>query len=358
MSQELTPTEAPGFNEALTLTISDAGAVTGLASLNGNLVIFKRSAIFVVPGVLPDSTGAAPSMGEPIKLPAGVGCIDHRSVLETPMGVFFQSERGLEILPPSLQVELIGDKVGETLQVYSGTVVSAVHYAAGQEARFLLEASDGTSRILINYNYLYGVWSTHPGDFLSEGARMGVVAGTPWIAAASQVPSAPQAAVYRQSEVSALDIMPGATAPDIQYVKMGVVTAPVDVHQVQGFQRVKRARLLMTNDVRPNMNPDLLPGVNVGVLTDYNPSPTIGAQTVPWTAAQVQSILTTQGRVQVEVHLREQKGQAVNIMYYEGDPATPPTYTGKGWGLAISNVALVVGLKKGLDKRILPDAKR
>ena len=62
--------------------------------------------------------------------------------------------------------------------------------------------------------------------------------------------------------------------------------------------------------------------------------------------------------MQVEVHLREQKGQAVQIEYQEGEPATTPTYTGKGWGLAISNVALVVGLKKGLDKRILPDAKR
>lgn len=360
MSKELTPTEAPGFNEALTLTISDAGAVTGLASLNGNLVIFKRSAIFVVPGVLPDATGAAPSMGEPIKLPAGVGCIDHRSVLETPMGVFFQSERGLEILPPSLQVQLIGDKIVDTLTAYP-KVVSAIHYANDQEARFLLEKSDGTARVLVNYSYLFSIWSKHLINYLGGAQKMGVVDGTPWLAASAPVTwsGTPQAAVYRQSEVSALDILPGLAGPNINYVKMSVLTAPIDVHQVQGFQRVKRARLLMTNNVRPELVADLLPAVAMGALTDYySPSMLSGVQLVPWTAAQVQTILTTQSRVQVETHLREQKGQSVQIAYIEGSPATSPTYTGKGWGLAISNVALVVGLKKGLDKRILPDAKR
>ena len=360
MSKELTPTEAPGFNEALTLTISDAGAVTGLASLNGNLIIFKRSAIFVVPGVLPDATGAAPSMGEPIKLPAGVGCIDHRSVLETPMGVFFQSERGLEILPPSLQVQLIGDKIVDTLTEYP-KVVSAIHYANDQEARFLLEKSDGTSRVLVNYSYLFSVWSKHLINYLGGAQKMGVVDGTPWLAASAPVTwsGTPQAAVYRQSEVSALDILPSLTGPNINYVKMSVLTAPIDVHQVQGFQRVKRARLLMTNNVRPELVADLLPAVAMGALTDYySPSMLSGVQLVSWTAAQVQTILTTQSRVQVETHLREQKGQSVQIGYIEGSPATSPTYTGKGWGLAISNVALVVGLKKGLDKRILPDAKR
>ena len=358
MSKELTPTEAPGFNEALTLTISDAGAVTGLASLNGNLIIFKRNAIFVVPGVLPDSTGAAPSMGEPIKLPAGVGCIDHRSIVETPVGVFFQSERGLEVIPPSLQVNLIGDKIFDTITTYP-KVVSAIHYANDQEVRFLLEKGDGTSRILVNYSYLFSVWSTHTINYLGGAQKMGVVDGMPWLAASAPGTwsGTPQAAVYRQSEVSALDILPGVAGPNINYVKMTVVTAPIDVHQVQGFQRVKRARLLMTDNVRPELTADLLPGVAMGAGTDYNLAPTSGGQLVAWTAAQVQTILTTQGRVQVEVHLREQKGQAVIIGYVEGGPATTPTYTGKGWGLAISNVALVVGLKKGLDKRILPDAK-
>ena len=358
MSKELTPTEAPGFNEALTLTISDAGAVTGLASLNGNLIVFKRNAIFVVPGVLPDSTGAAPSMGEPIKLPAGVGCIEHRSVLETPVGVFFLSERGLEILYPTLQVEQIGQKVRETLTAYP-RIVSAIHHPNDQEARFLLESDDGLDHILVDYSYQFNIWSTHRINYLGGAQKMGEVDGIPWLAASAPPTwsGTPQAAIYRQSEVSALDILPDLAGPNINYVKMTVVTAPIDVHQVQGFQRVKRARLLMTDNVHPEMAADLLPSVGMAALTDYNASLTGGLQLVSWTAAQVQTILTTQSRVQVEVHLREQKGQAVQIAYAEGNPATPPTYTDKGWGLAISNVALVVGLKKGLDKRILPDAK-
>jgi hypothetical protein len=364
MSKELTPTDAPGFNDALTLTISDGGAVTGLASLNGNLLVFKRSSIFVVPGVLPDSTGYAPSMGEPIKLPAGVGCIEPRSLVETPVGVFFLSERGLEIIYPSLQVEQIGQKVRETLTLYPN-IVSAIHNPNDQEARFLAATDDGLSQAIICYSYQFNVWSTHilnpegSGNLIGSSGQMTVVDGTPWLAGRTPYwdTGFTGGVVYRQTLTSALDVTQGAAGPTVTYVRVVLVTAPIDVHQVQGYQRVKRARLLMTNRVHPEQAADLLPAVTMSILTDYNEADPGGVQSATWTAAQVQDVLTTQGRVQLEVHLREQKGQKIQVAYFEGDPATTPVYTDHGWGLAISNIALTVGLKKGLDKRILPAAK-
>jgi hypothetical protein len=362
ISKELTPAEAPGFNEALTLTISDSGGVTGLASLNGNLVVFKQNAIFVVPGVLPDATGAAPSMGEPIKLPAGVGCIEPRSVVETPVGVFFMSERGLEILYPTLQVEQIGQKVRETLTQYP-VMLSAIHHPNDQEARFLVSTTNSSDETLICYSYQFNVWSTHKIGYIGNAPmQMATIDGTPWIAARNPwSPVLGSGVTYQQSSTSALDILPdpfSAGNPNVNYVKMAVVTAPIDVHQVQGFQRVKRARLLLTNNVHPEQTPDLLPGVYMVAQTDYNTSfASGGAQLTAWPASVVQTILSAQGRVQVEMHLREQKGQMIQIGYTEGDPATTPAYTDHGWGLALSNISIVVGLKKDLDKRILAEAK-
>lgn len=354
ISKELTPTDAPGFNDALTLTIADGGAVTGLASLNGNLIVFKKATIFVVPGVLPDATGNAQSMGEPIKLPAGVGCIDHRSLVETPVGVFFLSERGLEILYPTLQVEQIGQKVKETLAAYP-TIVSAVHNPDDQEVRFLAKGSAGG--IVVCYSYQFNVWSTHKsyafGAYSTSIAQMALVDGRPWVVSNQQ--DGTSTAVYKQSDDSGLDVIPdffGAPAP--AYVKMKVYTAPIDMNQVQGYQRVKRARLLCTQNVIPGQAPDNLPAVSMKAQTDYNAA---YYQTSSWTSTQLASVLSTQGRAQIEVHLAEQKGQKVTVGFEEGDPASTPDVADKCWGLALSNVSLVVGLKRGLDKRILPEAK-
>jgi hypothetical protein len=354
MSKELSPSEAPGFNDALTLTIEEAGAVTGLASLNGNLIVFKRSAIFVVPGVLPDATGYAPSMGQPIKLPAGVGSIDHRSVVETPVGVFFQSERGLEVLYQNLQVEQVGQKVKEVLAAYPN-IVSAVHIPDNQEVRFIASAAAGGS-IGICYSYQFNVWSTHTyGTAIGDRKyQMALVDGKPWLACELLTYGA---CVYKESSTSAIDVAPDpwGVLPFVPYyVTMTVETAPIDVNQVQGYQRIKRARILATNNVILNQVPDLTPTVQMQLATDYAAS---GAQTASWTPTQVNSVISTQGRAQLEVHVAEQKGQKLSVRYVEGLPTDAFTVSSKGWGLALSNIALVVGLKRGLDKRILPEAK-
>ena len=183
---------------------------------------------------------------------------------------------------------------------------------------------------------------------------MALIDGTPWLACEDLSYGAN---VYRESDTSAIDLTadPGGSATPIpNYVTMTVETAPIDVNQVQGYQRIKRARLLTTNSVVLNQAPDLTPTVQMQLATDYAAS---GAQTASWTPTQVNSVISTQGRAQLEVHVAEQKGQKLSVRYVEGLPTDALTVSSKGWGLALSNIALVVGLKRGLDKRILPEAK-
>lgn len=90
---------------------------TGLAFLDGNFVAFTRRAIYLISGAsLPDDKGS-PALSNPVRLPSTVGCIDWRSVVETPDGIVFQSERGVYVLPRGFgQPVLISAQVQDDLR--------------------------------------------------------------------------------------------------------------------------------------------------------------------------------------------------------------------------------------------------
>lgn len=354
-SKQTSATDAPGFNDALTITIGDGGPVTGLASLNGNLIIFKEMDIYVVPGTLPDSTGYGPSMGEPFNLPAGVGCIDHRSVVETPLGVFFQSLRGLELLTPALDVEPV-TKVRETLQQYPH-ITGTLHYSQNREVWFLCHSSlvtDATPNPngkIIVFNYQSKTWSSFTAttaNYLARGNfAIAAIGDEPWLVGTNPVSYlTSQAVAYRYDNTRYYDTLPGSVK---KYVKMTWATAPIALNQVQGYQRVKRVRLLGT--VQPPSGSPEYTLIQLGTWTDYALS---GIQKAQWTAAQVQEVVTAQGRAQFEVHVAEQKGQRISVSFTE---AEPDAVGSTGFGIAASNLAVVVGLKAGLDKRITTEAK-
>jgi len=355
-SKPITPTDGPGFNDQLTITIGDGGPVTGLASLNGNLIIFKDQDVYVVPGTFPDATGYGPSMGEPFNLPAGVGCIDHRSVVETPVGVFFQSARGLELLTPALDVVPV-PKVRETLLDYPH-ITSAAHYPANREVWFVCHDStiDAVTTHpegkVIVFNYQTQTWSKFniaTSDYLGRGMfSIALIGSDVWMACSNTSDYSNQAFAYYYDPSVYYDTK---RLEEKNYVKMTVVTAPISLNEVQGMQRVKRVRILGTF-TPPQGNAEYC-AVRLVTSTDYKPS-LENYQLIDWTQSQVDSVVAAQGRAQLEVHVREQKGQKITVGYVEGETTTPLT---TGFGMALSNLALVVGLKSGLDKRITSEAK-
>jgi hypothetical protein len=360
-SKPITPTEGPGFNEQLTITISDGGPVTGLASLGENLIVFKLQDVFVVPGTFPDASGNGPSLGEPYSLSSGVGCIDHRSVVDTPVGVFFQSERGLELLTSALEV-IPMVKVRETLKLFP-YITSTVHYPTNREVWFVCHDSkigavfqNPTAEIII-YNYQTGTFSKFvtPGDsnYLGRGMyHAALVNSDMWLACKSDAYyGTDQAFAYTYDTSLYYDTTRGIGVGYKNFVKITVQTAPISMNEVQGFQRLKRVRLLGTA-ISPAGTSDYGQAA-IGLLTDYTLS-LANAQQASWTNAQMTTVINAQGRAQFEVHVREQKGQKVSVYYIEGAPVS---VTGNGFGLALSNIAVVVGLKSGLDKRITSEAK-
>jgi hypothetical protein len=77
-------------------------------------------------------------------------------------------------------------------------------------------------------------------------------------------------------------------------------------------------------------------------------------QTVTFTESQVKSIQTSQGFIQLETHCANQKGQLQLVGFTETAPAV---VNDQCRNLFMSNIAVVVGLKTGLNKRITEQAK-
>lgn len=110
--------EETWFSPIFQAPIDGDGDITGIGAQDGTIYVFKRRAIFAVPVEPPADNGSSGGFGAPRRLAVDVGCIDGRSVVVTSLGIFFQSERGIEFLSRAQSVEWIGEKVQDTVTAY------------------------------------------------------------------------------------------------------------------------------------------------------------------------------------------------------------------------------------------------
>ncbi len=113
------------FSPVFTCPITGGGPITGVESQDGAAFAWKRDRLYAVPVEPPSDNGAALPFGAPRLLATDVGCINARSIVKTALGIFFQSERGIEILTRAQSVEFIGEPVSTTTSAYP-VITSAV----------------------------------------------------------------------------------------------------------------------------------------------------------------------------------------------------------------------------------------
>ncbi len=115
--------EAPWFSPGLSFDVlGGTGPITGLASMDGALLVFKRDAIFLVDGDgPPENGGSGNEYSPPRRIQNEFGCLDQRSICSIPDGITFRSHRGLEILNRGLKVVWLGERVQATVNSYPYT---------------------------------------------------------------------------------------------------------------------------------------------------------------------------------------------------------------------------------------------
>lgn len=151
-SKEYVNGEAVAFNDGQRIQVDPAGGdVTALASLDDKLVIFKQDRIFALVGDGPVATGALNDYQQPQFITADVGCINPESVVLSPEGIMFKSDKGIYLIDRSLGHKYIGAPVEayNGLNITSGYILESVN-----EIRFTTD-----DNICLIYNYFFDQWS-------------------------------------------------------------------------------------------------------------------------------------------------------------------------------------------------------
>ena len=321
--------EAPAFNEALSISVDPkGGAITGLASMDSNLIIFKRDNIYRVSGDGPSDTGTGATFTEPELVSTDVGCISTNSIVSGPEGLYFKSAKGIYLLSRSLQVSYVGSGVED---FNNNTIVSAELLDDVNEVRFYT-----SSEYTLVYNYYFGQWSV----FTGQSSADSVVWNNQlvWVSSSS--------GVFKEDSSTYLDGGAG--------VSMKIATGWVRVGHLQGFQRAYRVALLGEYLSRHTLR--------ISTYNDYSTTQ------VQQTEFATQDIISTDsgyygdgvygaessygsndnGVYQFSVHLKKQKCQAVRFVIE--DVFDNSLDNGTGAAFSLSGLTIEVGVKRGINK--------
>lgn len=317
-----TPTGEPvAFNDALTIPCDPrGGAITALGVLDDKLVVFKSSAIFALAGEGPNNLGQGAEFAAPSLITTDVGCKNPQSVVATPAGLMFQSEKGIYLLDRSLSVSYVGAPV----ELYNAQRITAATLVPDtNQVRF----ASAEGRALV-YDYQVGQWSTftnHPalGSAIWRGTTYCYVRA--------------DGRVYRENSAKWTD---GA-----EPIKMRAVTGWMSLAGIQGFQRVRSIHVL--GEYRS------VHKLLVGVATDFSPvftqTATIDAGTLigrstygsdsPYGAGSPYGGVFTP--YQFEARVVDQKSTAIRVSIEDAQASD------FGESYRLSALTLTVGVKRG-----------
>lgn len=296
------------------------GPLTALAPMDDKLVLFKQNAIYYITGIGPDNTGANSTFTDPIFITTAVGCSNPNSIILTPNGLMFQSDKGIWLLGRDLSTNYIGAPVEG---FNSETVESAQLIPNETQVRFILG-----DNVTLMFDYYYNQWGTF--------SNIQAISGTLYNGYHTYLSSSGH--VYQETPGTYLD---GSTP-----VLMAFTTSWMNVANLRGFQRIYYALLLGTYHSPFKLNVQFAydygyPQQAVLVSPD-NYSPPYGGDSV-WGGAA--SWGGKSNVFQARVFPQKQKCETFQISVQE--IFDPTIGVSAGQGLSFSGMNLVVGVKRG-----------
>jgi hypothetical protein len=165
-SKEILPGAGIGFHPDFKLRLEgDDGGAYALASMDDKLIAFKRNSIYVTTGDGPDNRGQGNAFPPFTLVSRNVGTVEPSSVLLTPDGVMFKSQKGIYLLTRALEVVYIGAAV----DAYNSLTITAAVLVDGQsQARY----TTSSGRTLV-YDYAWKEWFTFTNQAAVSAANWG-----------------------------------------------------------------------------------------------------------------------------------------------------------------------------------------
>jgi hypothetical protein len=311
--------EGAWWNDSFSAAVTGGGDVTALETQDGVLYVFKRDRIFAMAGIPPLDNGADGGLGAPQRLAVNVGASSPFTCV-TEMGIFFVSERGIELLNRSRGVEYIGEQVQTTFASYP--YVSAMTYDPVSSC-VLIEASSGRSAGLPTGTGRTFVFDLKAKVWRSFDRRA--------VSATADVPAADGCMVWngsawrygwlRSTGATYVETSEHYLDPGDVWVTKKARTGYVKMSGVQGQQAMNRVLILAKKHETA--------GLSISAGYDYDASFETPAT---WAAATLDTLSTSLGRIQVEHVLHDDaEGQAVAVEITDTTPASPSTGRGATW---------------------------
>ena len=302
------------------------GGLTGGIQMDDKMILFRKPSVSLISGTGPAPTGAGNDFTDTQLITTDVGCTNQRSIVLTPIGVMFQSAKGIYLLDRSLQVSYVGAAV-EAFN--SLTVTSAELMAEVNQVRFV--TSNGPTLV---YDYYMRQWSVFTGVYGVDAAIFN-----------------DQHVVARENGQVNLQTTDGFT-DNGQFIKQRLVTGWLSFAGLQAFQRIYRLMVLgeyksphkLLVKVGYDFNPFFTQETYIDVATLFD-NPLYGGdstfgETSPWGGIEGIGNPT----YEFEMHLTRQKCTAIQFSIEDVQSAP------YGEGMSLSALGLQVGVKPGLNR--------
>lgn len=293
------------FVSQFKLYMPDDGDITAAIEMDAKMIVFKRTAIYIVSGDGPNSAGYGSQFAVQ-KVSSEIGCVDIGSVLLTRLGVFFRSSDGIKLLDRSLSVVDIGEQVVD----YDDTIVQSISDPTRGLAMFATEGGEW-----LVFDMVRAIWSVITAYGTADNLAMyGDASWLVWSGDSTSV------SIRRLSWVSGIAMFSANSSP----YAMTVETQWIALDGIAGLKRVYWLEL--TGEYKSAHS------LVVKLYYDYNSTV---AQTLTWTA-------TTDYRLRI--HPAQQKCSAIKVEIY--DSAQAGTYE----SMALTSLSMVVGAKGGISR--------
>jgi hypothetical protein len=332
-SKKKLPGRAVEFNDSLTIDLDNIGGkITAIHSLNQNVVVFKESKIYVIGGDGPNNLGQG-EFYPPAEVASDVGCVNQKTVVETPQGLLFVSSKGIYLLSNDFSVEYIGAR----MEAYNHqNYVSASIVPGSSIVVFMTD--DGYSVV---YNYLLNAWCVWS------------IRGTSCISVSGELYYSDAAGVYKENKDVFVDYDPN-TGTNVYY-KLKIISPWLKIETNQGYFRAKKYSILGVWIWAHTLTAMI--EYNYDTRTAFQYSQSFSTDAVP-----IDYGGTNDPVYQLSGHLPRQKCQSVRftISDVENEAASPPegqsyaTIPGgepiieaDGGGWAFNKLQLMVRNKKG-----------
>ena len=325
--------EGIAFGDLFQFPVGGQAPVTALGSLDSSLVVFKRDEIYFVDGQGPADSGAGGDFSMPQALAADVGCIEPRSVILTPLGLMFQSLRGIELLTRGRQVApFFGQFVETTLAAYPVIQSTILDEASGHVLFFCAASETGTGGICITYDLVHQKWKTETRSIggSAVAVRSAQLIGTAATSAPTLTMVDSAGKVLQQSTTEFTD--------NTIYAGAGVTSPWIKLAGLQGYGRVRSVTILGKALTSCNLKVD--------IRVDYR-NDTTPVQTRTFTATEMSAL----SPLQLYMTLKVQKCESIQVQITEQTP-TGGASVGTGQGIALEGLRFEYEQKQGPNRGI------